>query len=169
MARTKLTSEQRSQLLLWLAADYDWRLIQQWFEERQWPPISRALVTYYRHSRDMGIDRLREKRRSKALSTGLAIKEERVARLKAHADKLEAIKWTPDKNGRLWNEKAWRETLDDIAAELGDRKTVVEVYDLRKDAEKYGVPLERIEQGISSFEQILMGGQVSSDAGEHTG
>jgi hypothetical protein len=28
----------------------------------------------------------------------------------------------PDKNGRLWNERAWRQPLDDIAAEMGERR-----------------------------------------------
>jgi hypothetical protein len=27
-----------------------------------------------------------------------------------------------DKNGRPWNERAWRQTLDDIAAEMGERR-----------------------------------------------
>lgn len=139
MAKNKLTSEQRSQLLSWLAADYDWKLIRQWFEEREWPALSYATITYYRHSRDMGIDRLREKRRNKALSTGLAVKEERVQRLKEHADKLEAIKWVADKNGKLNNEKAWRETLDEIASELGQRKVQVEVHDWRKEAVEAGL------------------------------
>src|SRR3990167_2778343 len=96
MARIKLTSEQRMQLLHWLAADYEWPLIRQWFAERGWPTISRALCSYYRHARDMGIAELRAERRRDALSSGLAVKEERVARLKAHADKLESIKWVPD-------------------------------------------------------------------------
>ena len=131
MAKTKLTSEQRATLLEWLAADYDWRLIRKWFEEREWPTISRALVSYYRNSRDLGIAKLRDKRRNNALKSGLALKEERVARLVAHADALEAIKWVPDKRGRMWNEKAWRETLAEIAAEMGHRKQVVEMRDWR--------------------------------------
>ena len=31
------------------------------------------------------------------------------------------MRFTPDKNGRLWNERAWRQTLDDIAAVMGER------------------------------------------------
>lgn len=50
------------------------------------------------------------------------MKEERIARLAEHADALEAIKWGPDDKGRMWNEKAWRETLEAIAAEMGHRK-----------------------------------------------
>lgn len=117
----KLTKDQRVQLLTWLAADYDSSLINQWFAEREWPVLSRAALTYYRNKHRETIETLRTQRRTEALTTGLALKEERIARLKAHADALEAIKWVPDKNGRLWNEKAWRETLDDIAKETGGR------------------------------------------------
>ena len=117
----KLTTEQRLMLLTWLAADYDSALIAQWFAEREWPVLSRAALTYYRNKHRAAIEDLRVQRRTEALTTGLALKEERIARLKAHADALDAIKWVPDKNGRLWNEKAWRETLDDIAQETGGR------------------------------------------------
>lgn len=73
------------------------------------------------------ISKLRTERRETAAATGLALKEERIARLKEHADKLEAIKWQANrKTGRLHNEKAWRETLDEIAREMGDRKTGIE-------------------------------------------
>lgn len=160
MAKTKLTSEQRATLLEWLAADYEWRLIRKWFEERDWPPISRALVSYYRGSRDIGIAKLRATRRNKALSSGLALKEERVARLVAHADALEAIKWVPSQSGKLYNEKAWRETLAEIAAEQGHRKQVVEVRDWREEARKYGLDAEK---AVSTFEQALVSGKVEHD------
>lgn len=123
----KLTKEQRDLLCTWLAADYDWKLIQTWFAEREWPMITRQAVHYYRKRYETEIATLRQQRHSEALNTGLAIKEERVARLKAHADELDAIKWVPDKRGRLWNEKAWRETLDDIAKETGGRVQKTEV------------------------------------------
>jgi hypothetical protein len=113
--------------LEWIAADYDWRVIRNWFEERGWPSITRALVTYYRTSRGESIQRIRTERYSKALDAGLAQRAERVERLKKHADELEALKWEPDKNGRLWNEKAWRETLRDIAEEIGERKQKHEI------------------------------------------
>jgi hypothetical protein len=122
MAKPKLTNEQRVTLLGWLAADYDWRLIVQWFEEREWPVVSKQTVYYYREQAREEITALRAARREGALTTGLALKEERVARLAQHADELDAIKWVPDpKTGKLHNEKAWRETLDDIASEVGGR------------------------------------------------
>jgi len=129
MASPKLTNEQRSQLLTWLAADYDYSVISQAFKDLDWPEISRQAVSYYRRVRDEGVKRLRAERYASALTTGLATKAERVERLKKHADKLELIKWQTDKNGRLWNEKAWRETLADIASEMGHRKQVIEISD----------------------------------------
>ena len=127
MAKTKLTDEQQEALLTWLAAEYDTGLIVKWFDERNWPKLSRATFSYYRKNYGIDIDALRKARRDSALNEGLALKEERVKRLVQHADALDAIKWVPDDHGRLWNEKAWRETLDDIAAETGGRKQNVDI------------------------------------------
>lgn len=127
MAAPKLTEDQRTQLLEWLAADYSEGLIRQWFQEREWPTLGAPTFSYYRKRFTAQIETLRTERHAAALNSGLALKAERVERLKAHADRLEAIKWTPDKNGRLWNEAAWRETLDDIAKEMGHRRTGVDI------------------------------------------
>lgn len=124
MAAPKLTIEQRDALLTWLAADYSEPLIHKWFLDREWEPLSQAGVSYYRKKFAAEIEAARKERRDSALSTGLALKEERIKRLVEHADELEAIKWIPDDKGRLWNEKAWRETLDDIAKETGGRRVV---------------------------------------------
>ena len=35
---------------------------------------------------------------------------------------LDALPWVPDKNRRLWNERAYRQTLADIAEEMGERR-----------------------------------------------
>ncbi len=146
MARKKLTSEQRATLLEWLAADYDTALIMQWAHDLDWPELTRQAISYYRISRYDGIKRIQEDRYSKALDSGLAQKAERVARLKRHADSLEAIKWLPDKNGRLWNEKAWRETLRDIAEEMGERKPDVNIQinmvsELKRRADESGIDI----------------------------
>jgi len=126
MAAHKLNPEQRETLLTWLAAEYDTRLILQWFKERGWPEVSRDTISHYRTTNDARIEEIRKARRDSALNRGLALKEERVARLSQHADELESIKWQPDDKGRLWNEKAWRETLDDIARETGGRVAKVD-------------------------------------------
>lgn len=123
----KLNDEQRLQLIQWLAADYGSPVILHWFKERNWPSITKQAVDYYRQDMREEIAQRRQERRSGALTTGLALKEERVERLKDHADELEVIKWVPDEKGKLHNEKAWRETLDDIAKELGHRRQGVDM------------------------------------------
>jgi len=119
MKRHKLNREQREQVLTWIAADYSTPLIFQWMEERGWPKVTRRTLHYYRTRLSSKIEELRKQRLSLALTTGLALKEERVTRLKDEADLLDAVKWLADKKtGRLWNEKAWRETVQQIADEM---------------------------------------------------
>ena len=127
MAAPKLETEQQTALLEWFAAEYGGPLIKKWFAERQWPALSDATLTYYRQKWAPEIEAARATRRGGATTSGLALKEERVKRLAEHADELEAIKWIPDEKGRLWNEKAWRETLDDISNEMGHRRTGVDI------------------------------------------
>ena len=155
MAAPKLTTEQRDALLKWLAAEYSAPLIRRWFADRGWPELSDPAFTYYRNRWASSISAARSKRRSAALSKGLALKEERIRRLAEHADELEAIKWRPDDKGRLWNEKAWRETLDDIAREMGQRRPDIEgklsqILDTLRDIlspEDYARALARLAAG----------------------
>ena len=127
MAAPKLTDEQRDKLLEWLAAEYSEKLIRTWFHKLAWPELTQPAFSYYRRRYTANIEQRRTDRRTQALITGLALKAERLERLKEHADELDAIKWEPDKKGRLWNEKAWRETLDDIAKEMGQRRTGIDL------------------------------------------
>ena len=161
MAKPKLSQEQRAALLEWLAADYDWRLIREWFKEKGWPQISRAAATYYRTTYAIDIEQLRAARLESALNSGLALKEERIARLAAHADELEKIKWLPDKNGRLWNEKAWRETLSEIAAEMGHRKVPIELS-WEEEARRDGIDPAEVKARIrQQFADMVAQGRSS--------
>lgn len=145
MAAPKLTKEQRLQLLEWIVADYSFDLMMQWFADLEWPELTPAAVSYYRKRNLAKIEKLRAERHSTALTTGLALKEERIARLKAHADVLEAIKMSADpKSGRLWNEKAWREVLDDIAREMGHRRWGIDLT-LEKELEAF---LDRLHDNL---------------------
>lgn len=110
----------------WVAAEYSEGLIRKWFEQREWEPIASSTLEYYRKQLAPEIEAARKERRDTAMSRGLALKEERIRRLAEHADELELIKWVKDKNGRLHNEKAWRETLNDLAAEMGHRRPGVD-------------------------------------------
>ncbi len=111
---------------MWLSAEYSESLIAKWFTDREWEPLDSSTLAYYRKQWADDIAAVRQQRRDDAINSGLALKAERIRRLAEHADELEAIKWLPDKNGRMWNEKAWRETLDDIAKEMGDRRQGVD-------------------------------------------
>lgn len=90
--------------------------------DEAYPLVGPSDLSYYRSHYKTDIERVRKERLDKALSSGLALKAERVRRLQEHADELELIKWKPDANGRLWNERAWRQTVEDIAIEMGERR-----------------------------------------------
>lgn len=146
--KPKIDAEQRDALLTWLAAEYNAPLIRKWFQEREWTPLADSTLSYYREQWADDIAAARQQRRDEAITSGLALKAERIRRLAEHADELEAIKWLPDKNGRMWNEKAWRETLDDIAKEMGDRRQGVDLA-LEKEVEQF---LDRLRDNLSSEE-----------------
>jgi len=111
------------------------------------PPfqVSRQQVDYYRKTRQADIDILVQTGEQKAMSEGLALKAERVKKLKQLATLLERDLF----GGFLWLDQvkgigsgdvatlydyeefnksevdAYRGVLDDIAKELGDRKQTV--------------------------------------------
>lgn len=134
--KPKIEPEQRAVLLTWLVAEYSGNLIRKWFSERGWTPLADSTLSYYRTEWASEIESARVVRRTAAITSGLALKEERIQRLAEHADELEAIKWVPDDKGRLWNEKAWRETLDDIAKEMGHRRQGIDVA-VEKELEQF--------------------------------
>ena len=158
--KPKITEEQRSALLIWLAAEYSEALICKWFEERGWAPLAKSTISYHRTKYAAVIDGARADRRAKALNSGLALKEERVKRLVEHADELEAIKWVPDDKGRMWNEKAGRETLDDIAKEMGHRRTGVDIA-----SQELGTFLDRLRDNLPA-EQYAAILKLASELGK---
>lgn len=155
----RLTPEEQSAFIAWLAAEYSEPLIRKWFKERGWQPPAGSLFDYYRRQLAPEIEAARKERRESALNRGLALKEERIRRLAEHADELEAIKWARDKSGRMPNEKAWRETLNDLAAEMGHRRPGAEeasagiaemiLADLQKklDPEVYQLVFRALNEG----------------------
>lgn len=143
MAAPKLSQPQRMIVLQMVAADYSipvmlerlgklkadgtiFRQIETEDNPALFPALSESALKYYRTKYAADIATLRTERRTKAIVGGLALKAERVARLCEHADELELRKWEVSLNGRMWNEKAWRETLDDIAREMGERRSVAD-------------------------------------------
>ena len=113
------------------------------------PPfsISRRMVTYYRKTRKRDIETLIRIGEEDALREGLALKGERVTKLKALAglmeqDLLGGFLWLEQVKGVGSGEAAtiveyeefnraevdtYRGVLDDIARELGDRRQVMNV------------------------------------------
>lgn len=123
MAANRLTRAQRDYLLQLIAADYDVKIIRAKARAFAEPfEVSKRQLHYYRRRYAQEIERQRARRRSDAISKGLAIKEERIARLKEVAGQFEqrlalglqgvqikdAVKLT----------KEYRETLDQIAREM---------------------------------------------------
>ena len=173
MARPKLTNDQRDQVLAWLAADYSGDLILRLIRQKReatvitkgepdsvvtnpdgWPEITKQDISYYRKKYGTAIADLQAARRTAAMTTGLALKEERIARLTELYEGVLPIAWVPDlKSGRLWNITVLREILDDIAKEVGHRRqysgglnvnlTPEEIAKLSDD------DLERLKQQIS--------------------
>jgi hypothetical protein len=127
MAAPKLTSAQRLKLLAWIAADYSNQVIFRRAAAADFPALEESTLSYYRRKHRAGIEELRQQRCAQALAAGLALKAERIARLCEHADELELLKWQMNDKGRLVNEKAWRETLRDIAEEMGERRPAEKV------------------------------------------
>ena len=122
MAAPALSEEQRVQLIEWLAAGHPKPLIDMLFQAKGWTPITRQSLDHHRERHREQIERRRKEREERAYNVGLAQWQERVKALVTHAATLADLKWVPDEKGKLHNEKAWRETLDDIAKEMGHRK-----------------------------------------------
>jgi hypothetical protein len=122
MAAPSLSDEQRDLLVSLLAAGERESAVQTLWRVCYGRRLASATLSYWRKKARPLIDARRKERIERALDTGLALKAERVAALKDHAEQLAALKFVAAKSGRLFNEKAWRETLADIAVEMGDRK-----------------------------------------------
>ena len=118
----RLDEEQKALLLLLLASGQHGTAIGRFFAAAGWDALSSSTLSYYRKLYAKQIAAAAAARVDEAMVSGLALKAERVAALKEHAEQLGLIKFIPDRHGRLWNERAWRLTLEDIAQEMGDRK-----------------------------------------------
>lgn len=139
----RLKKAQREQLLEWIAEGLDTGEINK--RAAKFKPrfkVSTRLVAHYRKSRHVNFDAIKAKGETSALTSGLAVKENRVAKLQALADKMLADLLENDK---LWllqvkgiggtenyerveyyefnksEVDALRGVLDDIASEVGGR------------------------------------------------
>jgi hypothetical protein len=122
ISQRRLTNEEKGLLLKLLVAGQREGLIVQAFAALGLVPPASATIAYYREKYREEIREAQAKRIEQAMTEGLALKAERIAKLKEHAELLEAMRFLADRNGRLWNERAWRQTLGDIAEEMGERR-----------------------------------------------
>jgi len=122
MARPSLSPEQRLQLISMLAAGESEGSIQEFWKLEYGRRLASNTIGYWRNKSRPLIAARQKERIDSALDSGLALKAQRIAALKEHAEQLAALMWIPSQSGRLHNEKAWRETLADIAVEMGDRR-----------------------------------------------
>ena len=138
----RLKKEQRDELLKWVAAGLETGEINKCAADHL-PPfmVSRAQVDYYRKTRGVDLRKMLDSGQYDALTTGLALKEERVKRLTLLAALMEedlfyGVLWTEDVKmigSGPFQERVefeefnasevaqYRGVLDDIAKEVGGR------------------------------------------------
>jgi hypothetical protein len=97
------------------------------------PPfkVSRQQVDFYRDSRGVSIDQVKERGECGALSSGFALRDERVRVLSLiaellHQDLTSAIRSLEDGEFKEGEIRQLRGVFDDLAKEMGDRKTRIE-------------------------------------------
>ncbi len=144
MAAPVLTPEQKEKLVAWVVAGFPAPLIHSLFRSHGWEEIGAPAIQHYRNKHRAEIDARFKERMEAAWDAGLAQREARVRALVDHAAKLQEVAWLPDDKGKLHNEKAWRETLDDIAAEMGDRQKNVNLSGSVEVIKRVGADLDRL-------------------------
>jgi hypothetical protein len=118
----RLTPEQKDVILSMLAAGFKEKPIADFFARLGWVPLAGSSLSHYRKKWKAEIEAAAKRRIDGALTEGLSLKSERIAALKDHAAQLQALVFVTDSNGRMWNERAYRQCLEDIGIEMGDRK-----------------------------------------------
>lgn len=146
MAKNKLGKEQREYLLTLIADGLQTDEINKKTKAFADPfTVTRQAVDFYRSSRGVRLDELKEESESESLRTGLALREGRVETLKELGERLRRELLSADEDGRLWLRRkkalgtgafmevveveelnvagirALRDVLDDIAKEMHAR------------------------------------------------
>jgi len=138
----RLKKGQKEAVLKWIAAGLESDEINERAAEFTSPfNVSRGQVQFYRRTRQIDIEAIKKGDEYKALNEGLALKTERIKKLKQLATLMESdlfggLLWTEDVKGvgsgdlaqiiefEEFNKPevdAYRGVLDDIAKELGER------------------------------------------------
>lgn len=154
----RLRKKQKEAVIAWIAEGLETDEINERAAKSK-PPfeVSRQQVDFYRDTRKADLESLKRSGEFNALVDGLATKAERVSRLQQLAD----LMWRDLTKGFLWVDQVkalgsgdnmeivdyeefntsevreFRATLDDIAKEMGHRKTVIEL-NWRDEAKRRG-------------------------------
>ena len=191
--KKRLTKKQREILLAWIAEGLETDEINK--RAAKFKPrfkVTRQQVDHYRKTRAVKLEELQQSGESDALKTGLALKENRVAKLQRLADKmladlLEQDKWwllqvkgigRGDDYERIeyyeFNKAeidALRGVLDDIAAEVGERVRKTDLTSAGRPLPRPGLDLKEL-RSLSDDEltvlehaaEILERGHAAQDA-----
>lgn len=170
----RLRKAQQTILLTWIAEGLDTNEINQ--RATKFRPrfqVSKQQVDFYRKSRDLHLEEIKESSETNALKIGFALREYRVAKLNQLAEKIfeelteETEKWwLPQVKGigqgdnfervdyAEFNKselETFRGLLDDIAAEVGDRLKKV---DVTSGGENINASPEQIAQRIAGLLEL---------------
>jgi hypothetical protein len=165
----RLNKKQREAVLTWVAEGLQTDEINR--RAAKFKPkfkVSRAQVDFYRHSRNVPLEQIKQADEKSALMTGLAIVENRVAVLQRLASKLIEELLPTEEGGKslLWLEmaktvakeqydyqdfnhgevEALRGVLDDIASEVGGR---IRKSDITSNGESLQLSPEQIAQRVT--------------------
>ena len=123
-----MSEEQRLHIVELLVAGYTVSFIKESFERKGWKAPSHVTIQNYRIKFQVDIENARAERYKELMENGLALQDERVARLTQHAEKLESLGTdAQDEKGTLIVSKEYRETIADIAAEVGGRQKKLDI------------------------------------------
>ena len=130
MAARKLDKPGQAKLLEWLVAGYTGNAIRKRLQAAGYEEINDSSLSHYRDKWKAKIEAAWKEREEAALTRGLALKAERVARLVEYAEWIEGVsneggvdqRQLEDKVGKPSWGMEWRACLDDIAKEMGERR-----------------------------------------------
>ena len=186
METRRLRKRQKEALLSWIAEGLETDEINERAAKFK-PPfeVSRPRVAYYRETRKADLKAIQAASETQALTSGYALKEQRVLALQTIAemmyrditggflwlDQVKALGAGPSMEIVDYEEfnsaevREFRSTLDDIAKELGHRKTIVEM-NWRDEAKRRGYdPDQLFRDMVNAARQRLVessgGGSVS--------
>jgi hypothetical protein len=187
----RLRKKQKEAVLSWIAEGLETDEINE--RATKFRPafeVTRAQVDYYRSTRDADLKAIRAASETQALTSGFALKEARVQALQVLAnlmyrdltsgflwlDQAKALGSGPDSQIMDYEDfntaemQQLRGVFDDIAKELGHRKTVVELG-WREVAKQRGYDPDQLYQDMvnAARARILAGASGSGSVGDGAG